>query len=494
MLDIVKRNGVVYTPDWVVTIIHDNALPENLGDISICDPACGDGVFLVDVAKRICKQATCSDDPQPYLNSLHNLTGFDIDSTALMQCRHKLDEVVSKHYPNFDVQWNLNRIDALDIDQWRNWRECFDHIVGNPPYIRIQHLEDKRRELIRKGPWKTLSGCTDLYILFFEYGMELLRQGGSLCYITPNSWLKSKAGTPLREFLKSYTISYILDFDCSQVFEGVSTYTAITKVTKSTGTPAKKAEKYVNGKIVPGYQLEYYKDKLVLLKEGKSSLMGNSCSDTSLGELARIQVGIQTLADRVFILPVVHYESDSVVCTDGFKRTSIEADITKTIYKASVMQDGRDKVDRIIIYPYDENGNLIPEADLKKQFPKAYRWLRSNKAILLNRDKGKPRKYAWYEYGRSVGVTTAFGIKILTSGMNRLPNFQVCDDEDSLFYSGYGIKPKSWVDTEKLLKELNSEFMDYYIKSVSKPFQHGWRSYAKSFIQDFPLNSSKITL
>ena len=202
VLDIVKRNGVVYTPDWVVTIIHDNTLPEYLGELSICDPACGDGVFLVDVARRICKQATCSDDPQPYLNSLHNLTGFDIDSTALMQCRVNLDEVVSKHYPNFDVQWNLHRIDALDIDQWKSWRECFDHIVGNPPYIRIQHLEDERRELIRKGQWKTLSGCTDLYILFFEYGMELLRQGGSLCYITPNSWLKSKAGTPLREFLR----------------------------------------------------------------------------------------------------------------------------------------------------------------------------------------------------------------------------------------------------------------------------------------------------
>lgn len=488
---VIKRNGVVYTPEWIVDVILKKTLPKELSNISVCDPSCGDGAFLAKVAERICKQAAASNDADPYIASLNMLTGFDVDSKAINICREKLNQVLSKHLDGVKVDWTLEVIDGIEKKQWTKWRGQFNYVIGNPPYVRVQNLEESRRESIRKSGWKSMSGCTDLYMLFFEYGMELLGDGGSLCYITPNSWMKSSAGQSLRRFIENFNLDYLLDFDSMQVFEGVTTYTSITKLSKGNGKVSRPVvEKWADGKIRRGFHLLRYKDKLICIP--KSSLIIHNDCDSVLGDLTEIKVGIQTLADKIFILPVVKEQGKLVLCASGEKKVTLEKDLTRRIFKASVMKNGLDKVNRVVIYPYDGKDGLIPEKELIKRFPHAYQWLLSNKQTLLMRDKGKARNYGWYEYGRGVGIKTGFGKKILTSGMNRSPNFQICHDENSLFYSGYSIKPKPGVNIEKLLVELNSDAMDEYIQSVSKPFLHGWRSYAKSFIQDFPIQSGRV--
>ena len=493
MMSPVKNNGVVYTPSWVVKLINDKTLPENLENISICDPSCGDGAFLSDVVERICQQAVDASNPAPYMKSLRNLTGFDVSFMALRDCKTKLNQIAKKYFPRSRINWNLHLIDGINRNEWDRWSNAFDYVIGNPPYVRVQHLEKKRRELISEQSWHSIGGCTDLYMLFFEYGINLIKPGGSLCFITPNSWMKSNAGRKFREYINVFNLDYILDFDDVQVFDGFTTYTAITKITKSQRYKKPIVHKFVDGKITKGYKLLEYRGKLVCVKNSRSSILMKQ-SDSVLGDIADIKVGIQTLADNVFILPVIRNVANFTFCDASGEEIPIESGIIKKIYKASVMKDGVDRLNRVIIYPYDEKGILLPETFIKHQFPYAYAWLLENKSALNLRDKGNNRGYKWYEYGRGVGITTAFGRKILTSGMNKEPNFQMCDDADSLFYSGYSIKPKAGIDYDKLLNELNSESMNEYIISISKPFLHGWRSYAKSFLQDYPINSSIVSL
>jgi len=483
---------VVYTPEWVVEIILDKALPRSLSSVSICDPSCGDGAFLSDIVDRICRQAIRSKrDLSGFVETLRSLTGFDIDEFALTACREKLDRKLEEYFDDIRIDWNLHLIDGLDRERWRPWVGRFDCVVGNPPYIRIQHLEGHRRDRMNAGGWASMGGCTDMYMLFFEYGMELLRDGGVMCLITPNSWMKNNAGKPLRDYLKPFDIGLILDFDAHQVFDGVTTYSAITKITKARRSGSTCVGKFRNGRFDLGHRLVDHKGKWICVRNGSASLFSRR-KDTALGEIAKIQVGIQTLADNIYILPVESHDGETVVCRHGEREVSLEASLTRSILKASVMQNGADKVNRIAIFPYDEAGELIAEDELKGRYPLAYAWLASHKKTLLSRDKGKERRYKWYEYGRGVGIKTGFGRKILTSGMNKAPNFQLCRDKDSLFYSGYSIKPQGWVDMRKLLDQLNSKFMASYIECASKPFRQGWRSYAKSFIKDFPIDSAEV--
>ena len=144
---------------------------------------------------------------------------------------------------------------------------------------------------------------------------------------------------------------------------------------------------------------------------------------TKLGDVAEINVGIQTLADDVFIFKTGNLD--------------IEEEITRCVVKATKMINGSNTIKQSIIYPYDSNGQLIPEKLLNSMFPKAYTYLVSQKSRLLSRDKGKIEQHKWYSYGRSVSILSGFGEKILTSSMNRTPNFQKCADPNYLYYSGY---------------------------------------------------------
>ncbi len=181
-----------------------------------------------------------------------------------------------------------------------------------------------------------------------------------------------------------------------------------------------------------------------------------------------------------------------MIVKGGHAQFAIEEMAVRRILKASVLKEGKDKVDRVVIYPYNQ-GTLIPEDEFSDRFPRAYQWLLANKIQLLDRDKGTFCESKWYGYGREVGIRSAFGRKILTSGMNPKPNFQICNDPDTLFYSGYCIKPRNGIRLSALQKLLNSPEMDHHIKTFAQPFRGGWYSYAKRYISDFPIEASFAT-
>jgi len=90
---------------------------------------------------------------------------------------------------------------------------------------------------------------------------------------------------------------------------------------------------------------------------------------------------------------------------------------------------------------------------------------------------------AWYAFGRSQGLDTSFGKKILTSPINLKPNFIVWEREEYTFYAGYCIKFDG--DLKLLAQYLNSKDMEFYINHISRNYQNNYKSFAKSFIEKF---------
>lgn len=508
-----KRHGIVYTPASVVELILDNVLPSDeseLTDSAICDPACGDGAFLTAAADRI----LCRLPKHKALLALRRLTGYDIDRQAIAQCRAQLDAILSERYPDACIDWNLCERNALDRASFNDDAGCFTHVVGNPPYVRVQHLEQAGRKRIT-GQWNVIRGATDLYLVFYELGLDLLRSGGKLGYITPSSWLRSDSGATLRRLLaQSHRVNRIIDFGQHQVFDDVTTYTAITVIQKDGVSADVPVEKYDGLQFHDAGHITLDRDMpaqpwAAATAAERARMQQLNERGPRLSEIADIHVGIQTLADGVFIRPIVK--------TDGSQPASIrrllesgpgysahlpwqtddgtmmlERWIMRPIVKASVLKDGHDPVQRAVIFPYDDHGKLLSEGHIADNAPAAYEWLLVHKDRLLNRDKGRFDPARWYAFGRHVSISSGFGPKILTSGMNKRPNFQLCPDPDATFYSGYCVKPKDGVDPEKLLAALNSDDMDFFIRHTSRPYQGGWMSYAKSFIKDFPVPQSVL--
>lgn len=121
--------------------------------------------------------------------------------------------------------------------------EGFDVIIGNPPYISLEKLRidayvyaqmpiiTKKGQLEQKT-YNTLESRGDIYSLFVERGLHLLRKGGHLSYIMPNKWEKVMYGRPLRELFLNTNLSQLIDFGDNQIFEDATTYTCIIRMKK----------------------------------------------------------------------------------------------------------------------------------------------------------------------------------------------------------------------------------------------------------------------
>lgn len=475
-----KLFGKVYTPEYVVDLMLKEISDIDLRDKAICDPACGTGDFLVPIAKKLYEKYKTT-KKEDYLKSLKTLTGYDIDLDALLETKRRLNRIVS----DFKINWNLIHQDALDC--YKTDQNKFDIVIGNPPYIRIQHLGKNRRDKIKNGNWLFFKGNSDLYLIFYELGLKILKEKGTLIYIAPSGWIRNKAGENMRRILLDYDIVSMYDFKSVQLFNKATTYSLIARICKEKPQHKEKIYTWEKGALQNDYDLFKEKDRW-LIKPKKQKIS----KGVALKEIVDIRVGIQTLADKVFIgILKGACNSNFLQCDFNGELVLLEKEATKKIIKASVMKNGKDKFNRVVIYPYDQKGQLWDESFFKNQYPNTYNWLKINKKTLLNRDKGNFPENKWYGFGREVGIKTGFGKKILTSAMNLIPNFQISNDPDTLYYSGYSLKPKSEdIDWNWLLNILNNPKLDEHIKLTSQPFRNGWYSYAKRYLQDFIISET----
>lgn len=158
-----------------------------------------------------------------------NVFGHDNDQVVDTQ------EVLKK-----SLEWMIEFPEVLNE---QGTFEGFDVIIGNPPYISLEklrkdvpvyakmHRTDEQGHLGQKT-YNTLESRGDIYSLFVERGLHLLRKGGHLSYIMPNKWEKVMYGRPLRELFLNTNLSQLIDFGDNQIFEDATTYTCIIRMKK----------------------------------------------------------------------------------------------------------------------------------------------------------------------------------------------------------------------------------------------------------------------
>jgi len=109
----------------------------------------------------------------------------------------------------------------------------FDVVIGNPPYIRQEKIKELKPKL-QIEDYKSYNGTADIYVYFFEQGYRLLKDGGSLSFITSNKYTRAKYGKEFREFiLKNTDILEYIDFNGVKVFESATVDTSILSFKKN---------------------------------------------------------------------------------------------------------------------------------------------------------------------------------------------------------------------------------------------------------------------
>ena len=102
----------------------------------------------------------------------------------------------------------------------------FDVVIGNPPYVQLQKDRGKLANLYKNCNYKTFERTGDIYTLFYENGINILKSDGYLCFITSNKWMRAAYGKSLRKFFNSQNPILLIDLGPG-IFENATVDTNI---------------------------------------------------------------------------------------------------------------------------------------------------------------------------------------------------------------------------------------------------------------------------
>lgn len=113
----------------------------------------------------------------------------------------------------------------------------FDIVIGNPPYLggRDWKEESGNKQNYFATRYYVAEYQFDIYVLFWERGIRLLGRGGTIAFITPNTWLNNQSNAKLRTFILEQTaILGITDYSRSNVFPNAVVLPIVTILAKTT--------------------------------------------------------------------------------------------------------------------------------------------------------------------------------------------------------------------------------------------------------------------
>ena len=543
-----KEQGIYYTPTYIVDYIVKSAIDEVLKDkktkakeLKILDPACGSGSFLIKAFDHLYNRLEdTAETRQRKIDSQgayslkteilkKNIYGVDLDSKAVEITKlnlllkaaeggRKLPEELDLH-----IRHGNSLIDDENVAGFNDafgWsgdfqKETFDVILGNPPYVRIQTLNEKDINYFNSH-FKSATKNYDIYALFVERGLSLLKPGGVLGFILPSKFFNADYGAGLRSVLaENKSLMKIVDFKDYQVFEGATTYTCLLFLKKSKNKEFEYLElknkndlqrtKILNRMLFNESKQEQPKgaETWSFVSENHKEIIAKLKSNRlRLANIAKnIFQGLVTGADKLYFVNLIENADKLVKIKNNYdgKEYFIEKEMVKKLLKGkeirkwSVMWQGI-----YIVYPYlVKNGTakLISLSEIKQNYPKAYQYFLSYEKELKAREQDRFKNaIEWHQFGRLQNIEKFEQPKIMTQVLASQNSFTFDDKGEWYFVGGgnaggYGIvlKEEYAKDYLAVLSILNSKLLEFYLQHISTPFRGGYYSYGKRFIEKLPI-------
>lgn len=415
--------GFVRTPEPTVDSMVDRLFrehPPHRG-ARLLDPGCGYGAFI-DGVLRWCNR---NDAPLP------EIVGIDLDAEKINVARKRLHE-----HPRI----KLIQADFLTIDL-----PSFDYIIGNPPYVSIYGFSPEERIKYRRL-FRTARGRLDLYLLFWERGLNLLQPNGRLVLITPEKFTYVETARPLRELLSSFQVEELF-FASEDTFPGLITYPTITTlVNKPPSIPTIVQTRDGKRKAI---RVRSGGESWQPVIHGSSTDIKGSCT---LQELAiRVSCGVATGADGVFVHATKSLPPE-------LKRLSYPTLAGRDLCLGKPLPEPS----RRMLVPYDMNGGLLQEDDLEALGTYL------NRSGIRERLEARTcaRRKPWYAFHETPRLKEILRPKLLSKDLTPEPYFWV-DREGSIVprHSVYYVVPRNTELLDPLAGFLNSNTARAWLRS-----------------------------
>jgi hypothetical protein len=423
------------------------------------------------------------------------IAGFDKLISKLKQLLQHPDE----HFNHFD--WKLDFPEVLNpyLIPDNNTRG-FDIVMGNPPYIQLQKDGGKLAKMYESKNFQTFARTGDIYSLFYEKGIELIKENGTLCYITSNKWMRAGYGEKLRQFFINQNPLLLIDLGPG-IFESATVDTNILLIQKAKNKNQLKAITYTDKNKTISEVLE--KEAVILEKLTNDAWFIGSSAEQRLKEKiekmgkplkdwdVNIYYGIKTGLNEAFIITTEKRNEILANCKDASERKRTEA-IIKPILR------GRD----IKRYYYEWAGlwvigtfpalhlNIDDYPAIKKYFLDNFdiRQLEQSgkKYPELGFDARKKTGNKWFETQDQIAYYPEFEKeKVVWKALSLEPSFAIVpegffnNDKANLLTSNN-------ISLKFLCAYLNSKICQFYFSTIGVGMGEGFE-YKIQFIEKLPL-------
>lgn len=501
---------------------------ESLQSIKVLDPACGSGAFLTQVFDFLFEQWRITEEEliklqtpfqkrmiqemDPFGNGLrneweikkniivNNLYGVDlnlesVEITKLSLWLKTANRKNSLATLTDNIKQGNSLIDDPKVvgDDAFNWENefpdilkngGFDVVVGNPPYFSLSKSPELT-DYFEKGRYETYLRGTDIYVLFYELGINLLQKGGNLSFITSNSWVRSNYGAPMKKFIKSATqpIS-LLEIEDKQLFEDAVVESNIFVLKKQAYEKPLLVRQLKN---TIEWTEQAFDEFPYELPQDENWVFGSETTNrlkekieanaTLLGELEiEINYGIKTGLNEAFII-------DEVTKNKITKADPKSEEIIKPILR------GRD----ISRYQYDFSDLWVIESEFKKadsfqeNYQAASKHLSKFKKKLKERGQVKNGQHHWIELDNNPTenyLSTFSKPKIIWGEISDKPKFTF---EKGDYYQEATTFIMTGENLKFILGILNSKLSEWYFHLIGTTTGMGTNRWKKYKIEQFPI-------
>ncbi len=298
----------------------------------------GDGIFDISTAfgMEMLKIARHKDNNYKFVPTLTKKQPSPIGVEAnkllikIKECYETLENLKNSK----TLEWRFEFPEVLDDE---GDFLGFDCIIGNPPYIRQEHIREIK-PLLQKQYKDFYNSTADIYTYFFALSYQLLKDKGFNAFITSNKYARAKYGTQLRELLfKKTTIVSYMELNALKVFESAAVDTSIMNFIKQ-DPPKESSFKYYEP--TPDDKSDLKSAHSLLMKQNALSTESFIFANATLLDLRdkieksgtplkdwdiQINYGIKTGANEAFIITTEKREEILNACKTQEERKRTEA-------------------------------------------------------------------------------------------------------------------------------------------------------------------------
>ncbi len=349
----------------------------------------------------------------------------------------------------------------------------FDIVVANPPYVRQEQIKELKPQL--EAQYSCYTGVADLYVYFYERGLQLLKTGGALAFISSNKYFRSGYGEKLRGFLTDRaTLHQVIDFGDAPVFKAIA-YPCILILSKQPSDNAKsRVMTWEPGPPIEEFSSIFTSKSFHIAQKELTSDGWRLESPTILRLLEKLRKAGKPLGEYVngrFYRGVTTGLNEVFVINRATRDSLIKEDKSSDEIIKPFLR-GRD-VKRWVVESQDLWLIFTRRGIDIKKHPAIYKYLKQSKSKLMPGIEGgrKAGPYEWYEIQDPIAYWQEFSqTKIILGRFMNKATFAF--DRDAFFHNDalYMIAGTN----EYVVAILNSSTSWWFLSQICTDLQNGY--------------------